>query len=586
MTMILNQFGRPFSDDSRLARIDRAASLKSNIRARYDAAQTNDRNKAHWANADSLSANAAANPEILRKLRYRSRYEFANNGSLQRMALTLANDVIGTGPRLQMRTADPTANKFIETLWASWVKVVHLGPRLRLGRVARAIDGAALAVKSFNPGLPHPVKLDVRLRDYDRLTSGTATYLMPGQVDGIVFDQYDNPVEYHILRQHPGDIGIGLRPGDVEKIPARHVIHWFDARRPEQDRGVPEVTSVLPLFAQQRRYREAVLTSAEIAALLAGVIHTNSNVADPASAEEVGDALQMEIGQFLTLPEGWDVNQMKAEQPTTTFPSFNEENDREKAAAFLMPLNIARGDSSKMNYASGRMDHQGYFQSNLIERSDCEEFVLDPLFVDWMLELSLLGLIPDVPALTAQQKLPQTERLRAAAGYLDLLGCCESLSDWLQGGDQLPTLSDIVRGRRYLMAAGYGDEAAVILQIPHEWFWDGRQHVDPSKEANAQQTRLRSGTTTLTREYAQQGIDIETADQEAARENGVSVEEYRRRRFESNFPSAIPPAPSQSSAPSSRSATTQAEASRSELIAAFNAADEETQEAVEALLSV
>lgn len=44
----------------------------------------------------------------------------------------------------------------------------------------------------------------------------------------------------------------------------------------------------------------------------------------------------------------------------------------------------------------------------------------------------------------------------------------------------------------------------------HEWRWDGTGHVDPTKEANAQETRLKNHTTTLAYEYALQGKDWET----------------------------------------------------------------------------
>ena len=39
------------------------------------------------------------------------------------------------------------------------------------------------------------------------------------------------------------------------------------------------------------------------------------------------------------------------------------------------------------------------------------------------------------------------------------------------------------------------------------WFWDGHEHVDPSKEATAQEKRLANNTTTLAAEYAKQGKD-------------------------------------------------------------------------------
>ena len=75
------------------------------VRAKFDSAQTTPDNRRHWANADYLSADAAASPEVRRLLRSRARYEVANNSYARGIVLTLANDVVGTGPRLQMLPA-------------------------------------------------------------------------------------------------------------------------------------------------------------------------------------------------------------------------------------------------------------------------------------------------------------------------------------------------------------------------------------------------------------------------------------------------------------------------------------------------
>jgi Protein of unknown function (DUF2924) len=77
---------------------------------RYDAATTTVDNVRHWAAADGLSASAANSPEVRRTLRNRSRYEIANNSYARGISLTLANDCIGTGPRLQMLTAETAAD--------------------------------------------------------------------------------------------------------------------------------------------------------------------------------------------------------------------------------------------------------------------------------------------------------------------------------------------------------------------------------------------------------------------------------------------------------------------------------------------
>ena len=59
---------------------------------------------------------------------------------------------------------------------------------------------------------------------------------------------------------------------------------------------------------------------------------------------------------------------------------------------------------------------------------------------------------------------------------------------------------------------------------PHQWFWDGHEHVDPLKEASAQAKRLDGHTTTLAHEYARQGKDWETELRQRAKERELMVE--------------------------------------------------------------
>jgi len=119
--------------------------------SRYDAAVTNDDNRRHWASADGLSPNASNSREVRRTLRNRARYEVANNSYARGIVLTLANDVIGTGPRLQILSPDGNANRVIEQAFQQWAKAVDLPGKLRTMRMARATDGEAFASDSvFN----------------------------------------------------------------------------------------------------------------------------------------------------------------------------------------------------------------------------------------------------------------------------------------------------------------------------------------------------------------------------------------------------------------------------------------------------
>ncbi|GIW56316.1 MAG: hypothetical protein KatS3mg082_2720 [Nitrospiraceae bacterium] len=438
------------------------ASIARWLRARYDAAVTNDDNRRHWAGADGLSANAANSAEVRRILRNRARYEVANNSYARGIVLTLANDCLGTGPRLQMLTSDGEANRRIEQEFARWSKAVGLAEKLRTMRMARAQDGEAFAILTSNPKLPTPVQLDLRLVEADQVCTPDLSALAKNAIDGIVFDDAGNPVEYHVLRQHPGETSRRLLV-EYDRIPAEAMLHWFRADRPGQARGIPDIMPALPLFAQLRRFTLAVIAAAETAADFAGILYTDAPAGGESEAAEPFEPIELEQRALITMPGGWKMSQLQAEQPATTYAEFKKEILNEIARCLNMPFNVAAGNSSGYNYASGRLDHQTYFKAIRVEQAHLESAVLDRILAAWFDEAALIpGFLP------------------ANLG---------PFADW-----------------------------------PHQWFWDGHEHVDPAKEAAAQATRLANHTTTLAHEYARQGRDWEEALRQRAKEVALMKE--------------------------------------------------------------
>jgi lambda family phage portal protein len=429
------------------------------VRGRYDAAQTTHENHRHWAAADHLSANAAISPDVRRILRSRARYEVANNSYAKGIVLTLANYVVGTGPRLQMLTGDAAVNRFIEKEFSRWAKATGLAHKLRTMRIAQCETGECFSILATNPRLDTPVQLDATLIEADQVATPWPTQFRDNNaVDGVVLDDFGNPVAYYVLRRHPGDTTLGFGGIEWDLLPSESVIHLYRAERPGQARGIPEITSSLSLFATMRRYTLAVLAAAEQAALPGGVIYTDAPADAEASSVEPMDTVEMDRGTWMTMPYGWKIGQVRAEQPTTMYGDFKHEVINEIARCLNMPFNIAAGNSSGYNYASGRLDHQAFFKSIRIDQNQLADVVLDRIFRAWLEEAVLI-----------EGYLPQSARLRDA-------------------------------------------------EFPHQWFWDGFEHVDPAKEANAQTARLASNTTTLAAEYAKAGLDWESELRQRARE--------------------------------------------------------------------
>jgi len=441
-------------------RTPRTVHVPLRVRGRYDAAATTDENRRHWANADLLSANAANSPQVRRTLRSRARYEVANNSYARGIVLTLANDCVGTGPRLQMLTDDAEANRIVEQEFIQWAGAVALPEKLRTMRMARAESGEGFCMLVANPRLDSPVKLDLRLIEADQVATPefSRVSVPDNAVDGIVFDSSGNPVEYHLLKSHPGDPG-NTALVDYDPVPASAMIHYFRTDRPGQSRGIPEITPALPLFAQLRRYTLAVLAAAETAADFAAVLFTDAPANGETADVEPMDLVELERRMATVLPGGWKLSQIQAEQPSTSYAEFSKEILNEIARCLNMPFCVAAANSAGYNYASGRLDHQTYFKSIRVDQAHLGVVVLDRVLRAWLDEAILIS-------------------------------------------DLLP---------RWMRTAAFRD-------LAHQWFWDGQEHVDPLKEASAQATRLGSHTTTLAYEYARLGRDWENELRQRAKE--------------------------------------------------------------------
>lgn len=419
--------------------------------ARFDAASSGGENARHWLNADYLSADAEANADVRRTLRTRARYEVANNTYAKGMLLTLANDTIGTGPRIQMLSGNDKLNSELERAFMRWAVEIDLAAKLRTVRMARCQDGEAFILLANNPKLSGKVKLDLQLIEADRVTDDSFK-TSSETIDGIKFDSFGNPVSYKILRNHPGGDEFTADRAAYSLVPAEYVIHYFRIDRPGLHRGIPEITSALPLFAQLRRFTLAVLSAAEAAADFAGIIYTDSPANGEADELAPLDAVQLQRNMLLTMPGGWKMGQLDPKQPCSTYAEFKNQILNEIARCLNMPFNIACGNSSGYNYASGRLDHQTYYKAIRVERANIASGILDRIFALWLREYAL------------------------------------------------------VSGRK------------VPAGVDHIWFWDGFEHVDPAKEANATDIRLKNGTTTYSAEFARQGKDWEREMAQIAKE--------------------------------------------------------------------
>lgn len=484
---LVDQYGDPLTSANRRRQgIDEVANKTAvaakqaaqrqpaRLHARYDAAQDTDAFRNYWSNADSSDADSANSRSIRSRLVPRARYEIANNGYADGIAQTYATDLVGKGPTLRMQSNSTAFNQLVESEWQKWCKAVMFRRKLWCQAHAKHSDGEGIAVVRYNPGLKHRVKFDLCLYETEQCQTPSLEFALKNSdanaIDGLLFDNFGNPTFYHILPRHPGGGNFSSSTEEPEVIPAKFVLHWFLMRRPGQHRGVPECTSTLNTGAAARRWREATIMAAEAAANNAIVLKTQGIASGASDADEVApmSTWDLQKGTATTLPMGWDMGQVDAKHPNATYETFHKSLINEQARPKSMPYNKAACDSSSYNYASGRLDHQTYYASLDVDREDCNDLVLEPLFSLWFAE--------------------------AAAEF-----------GWFGG---VPVKEGVLPS--------------------HSWDWPKHRAADIESEANAADTRLKNGSLTLDKHYAEQGEDWEDHVVSGAAALGLTPDQYRR----------------------------------------------------------
>jgi lambda family phage portal protein len=439
------------------------AALATMVRAKYDAAQTSDLNRNHWARADHLSADASLQPHVRQTLRNRARYELRNNSYAAGIASTWSNDLVGTGPRLQLDLGpdvSPEAVRSIEHAVADWADAIDLARKLRIAKTSKISDGEVFGLKTNN-GRLRGVQLDFKLVEGDQIMSPMGL-LTSNDVDGLRFDEDGNVTGYWVATRHPGSLAAGYAL-DGRWVDSDYVCHWFHATRPGQHRGVPEIAPALELFALLRRYTLAVVTAAETAASFAAILKTTMPADGSGAASlETLETMPIVRGMAIAAPDGWEPVQMKAEHPTSSHDAFVRRMLNEIARSLDMPYIVAAMDSSTANYSSMRGDYLVYRKRIAVERADMERTFLDPLLYAWLDEAVPAGLIP--------------------------------------------------RGLPPFAAWNWS------------WTWDGFEHVDPLKEADADAAMVGANMASLAEVCAKRGRDWRIVLRQRAAEKAMERE--------------------------------------------------------------
>lgn len=441
---------------------------------------------ASWT-TDPGSINRWARYE-LRTLRARSRQLARGDAYGAKFITACVKNIAGPHPfqaQVKAKFADgklnSTANDAIESAWLDRCKVGNLDVtgRLSLSMLHRLVvrtmarDGEVLIRRYRDPEFGAAGRLQII--DVDRLDEEKNENLAGGAIKmGVEVDNFSRPVAYHILRQHPGEVGQWSRGGsnrETDRIPADQIMHLFVSDWPEQVRGIPWMHAAMLRLWNLGGFEEAAVINARVGASKIAVLQTPDGELPATLAtgsDSAGNLLtDSDPGQYWTLPPGVQLNSFNPQFPDAAVGPFIQACLRGVAAAVDMAYHSLANDPGEVNYSTARVA--------LLDERD-----------GWM----------------ALQQF-----------YIEAF-CQRDFEDWLRGS--------VLDGK--LLPAYYAHRNAVRWQ-PKRWSW-----IDPEKEAKAKQIALETKLTSRTRLAAENGEDIEeifeelAADDELAKTYGVSLE--------------------------------------------------------------
>lgn len=441
------------------------------------------------------SANTDIVPE-LGTMRSRTRDIDRNQGVAAGLAQTNVDNIVGTGLRLKSRPnwkalakvdkrwtedfAEEWSND-VEARWCGYAESTWFDAarRLNFAGATRQIfrsawtNGEGLALPVWLPDQNAPASTRFSIIEPDRLMNPMGAPDQEGLVGGQELDAWGAAIAYHIRRYHPGErytyYGSSL---ETFRVPAftewgrPRILHVFDQQRPGQARGVPALAAVLRQFKVLSDYSNAELKAAVVNAMIALI--TESSIgqeglvellsSNPDALKQYQDGLSQRNrasidfngGMVLPLQLGEKAYGFTPARPNDSFEPFVLAVFRQIAAGTNVPYELLMKDFSKTNYSSARsalLEAWRFFKGR---RAFLAMFWAQPVFELWLEEQMGTGAV-DAPDF-------------------------------------------------YTLRAFY---------CRTKWIGDGRGWVDPLKEAQAAEVRLRNGLTTYEDECAEQGGDWE-----------------------------------------------------------------------------
>ena len=357
-------------------------------------------------------------------LRERSRDLVRNNPIASGAIKTKLSWVVGSGIRLQSRIdrgalnlADDQADEWEANTEREW----RLFWNTKDIDIARTLNGHALTRQVYRQAkengdvfvlFPRRKRRNVaydlclQIVEADRVENKDHALDSSTLAGGIKKDQDGAPIEYQILKAHPGNI-LGsvtrewvLYPAFAPRTGLRNVVHYYDPTRPGQSRGVPDLAAVIEPLKQLGRSTDAEIMAAVISGYFTVFIESESGIGSfdyTNLSAEVGHTsadkdYKLGNGAIIELAKGEKIHDSNPGRPNDSFDPFVLALMRQIGVALEIPYEILSKHFTA-SYSAARAAINEMWKFVISERQHLSDNFLRLVYEIWMWEAVANGRI-------------------------------------------------------------------------------------------------------------------------------------------------------------------------------------------------
>lgn len=414
------------------------------------------------------------------KLRQRARDLYEGGGLARSGPETLTTSVVGWGiqpkPKIDgdflgmTDDAREEAEQAILREWKLWAdntmcdaeRQQNFYGLQQLAFLSMLMSGDVFALFGMKENKRTPYQTTVRLLEADRIcnpdSSGDSESKESDSggriIDGVEIDKEGAVIRYYIASRSPiaGNDNSELKWTPIDAYGKDtgypNILHIMTWERPEQRRGIPFVSAEIELIKQFSRYMNAELAGKVVSAMLTLFITSKEDdgkagMEDAVNEDEkvTDDELKLELapGAIYDLPPGKDVTTVDPKRSDTQFESFVNTCITVIASSMGIPKEVLI-KKYESNYTAARAALLDFWRTVRVYRTRFNTGFNQPIYEQWLSEA-------------------------VAAGRID--------------------------------APGFFDDPAVRLAwCGCSWMGASMGHVDPLKEVNAAEVRIRNNITT------------------------------------------------------------------------------------------